>query len=361
MADTGRINIYKLKAGFSIPDPICKVPEIIELTNLSDGYDSLVWKMRNKISSTTNFTDTLTAFGKYPVSLEVYDTTGCYDIKTWILGANQKPKGITDQKDTTICSGDTIQLRTFYDPAYHYQWLPTAYVTNPAISQTGAFPAENTMYVVSIMDTSTLCGVEDTIQVKVQSIPQISYEYYYLPYGTGKVFSINSEGTIQIPLGDSIRFLIGNDQRNLKYTWENTDNLLSCINCQNPSVRVMKQSIIRLIPMDSLGCYGRLLQRDFELIPVQGKILMPTAFSPNGDGNNDMVRVQGPGLEKLIYFRVFTFSGTQIFETSNLNEGWDGTYQGRPQPAGVYFYKVKVKIYNDNQQYEKEGMVKLVK
>jgi gliding motility-associated-like protein len=113
--------------------------------------------------------------------------------------------------------------------------------------------------------------------------------------------------------------------------------------------------------MDSLGCYRQLLQRDFELIPSEGYILMPTAFSPNGDGKNDIFKVEGPGLEQLIYLRIFTYTGTQIFETTNLNEGWDGTYQGKPQPSGVYFYKVKAKIFNDSKEYEKEGALKLVK
>lgn len=361
MIDTSVFHIYKLKAGFSVPGPICNVPKIFTLTNTSEGYDSLIWKMGNKILKTTNFTDTITAYGKYPVSLEVYDTTGCVDSKTWILAANQKPKGMPNHKDTIICAGDTIPLKTFYDPAYHYQWYPEANLTQANDFQTGAHPTDNTLYRINIKDTTSFCESLDSIYINVQRVPQIDYGYYYLPYGTGDLYPINSDGKIRIPLGDSIRFLLSADQVNMRYQWENTDNLLSCLHCQSPDARAMKHTNIRLIPVDSLGCYGSLLQQNFELIPSDGYILMPTAFSPNGDGKNDIFKVEGPGLEKLIYLQIFTYTGSLIFETSNLNEGWDGTYHGKPQPSGVYFYKVKAKIFNDNREYEKEGALKLVK
>jgi gliding motility-associated-like protein len=362
MTDTASFNIYKLKADFNLPGPICDVPKIFELVNQSQGYDSLVWKMGNKVSNNLNYTDTIFNFGKYPVAIEVYDTNGCYDMKERILAANMRPKGITNQPDTTICLDDTIHLRTFFDPTYRYEWSPLLHINNYYTYNPFVYPKENTTYFVSIIDTSSLCTSGDSINIYIQKIPEISYGYYYLPYGsTGNAFNLDKTSTIRIPLGDSIRFLVTVDQPGVEFLWENSDNLLNCLICQGPVARFMKHSVVGVIPSDSLGCYSQLLQREFELIPVDGQILMPTAFSPNGDDINDIVKVEGPGLEKLIYFRIYNYTGNLLFETTNLSEGWDGKYKGKEQPAGIYFYKVKAKIYNDSREYEKEGAVKLVK
>lgn len=361
MTDTSGYNIFKLKADFNVPGPICEVPANIELVNLSTGYDSLSWKMNDHFSNEINYSDTIFDFGKYIVSLEVYDTNGCYDAREHILAANPPPAGIMNKQDTIICIGDTIQIKTHFDQKFQYLWSPSVSMKNFNKYDPYVFPTENTIYTLIVRDTITLCDTKDSVLITVQKIPEISFAYYFLPYGTDTLFNLNNTGPIQIPLGDSILFHSASDQPGVSYLWENDDNLLSCLNCNNPSVWVSKQTVVRVSPADSLACYSNLLKREFELIPVEGQILMPTAFSPNGDQINDIVKVEGPGVEKLIYFRIYNYSGNLLFETTDLSEGWNGTYGGKEQPAGVYFYKIKAKIFNDNREQVKEGMLKLVK
>ncbi|GAB2836264.1 lectin-like domain-containing protein [Ferruginibacter profundus] len=65
-------------------------------------------------------------------------------------------------------------------------------------------------------------------------------------------------------------------------------------------------------------------------------IYLPTAFTPNGDGRNDLFRGIPVGIKQFNYLRVFNRWGQLIFATSDYNRGWDGTWKGQQQPTGVY-------------------------
>jgi gliding motility-associated-like protein len=63
---------------------------------------------------------------------------------------------------------------------------------------------------------------------------------------------------------------------------------------------------------------------------------IPTAFSPNGDGLNDIFRIERYENFTLTSFRIFNRWGQLIFETSDIATGWDGTYEGREQGMGAF-------------------------
>src|SRR5690606_32206319 len=66
---------------------------------------------------------------------------------------------------------------------------------------------------------------------------------------------------------------------------------------------------------------------------------IPTAFTPNGDGVNDIFRVNmNCSVLNEFTFYIFNRWGQRIFISNNLNEGWDGTYGGQPAATGVYYY-----------------------
>jgi gliding motility-associated-like protein len=68
-------------------------------------------------------------------------------------------------------------------------------------------------------------------------------------------------------------------------------------------------------------------------------VFIPTAFTPNSDGMNDMFRVKGENLQN---FRLMVYDrwGEKIFESSNPNDGWDGTFKGNPVQNDTYVYQV---------------------
>jgi len=78
--------------------------------------------------------------------------------------------------------------------------------------------------------------------------------------------------------------------------------------------------------------------------------VLPNAFSPNGDGLNDIfIPVRRYDMVKKYHLMIFNRWGQQIFETQNIDQGWDGTYQGKPSPYGTYVYKI---IYTAYPNYD---------
>jgi gliding motility-associated-like protein len=69
--------------------------------------------------------------------------------------------------------------------------------------------------------------------------------------------------------------------------------------------------------------------------------LIPTAFTPNGDGRNDVFRVMSQGDMNVVALSVFNRFGQRVFFAENTNEGWDGTIKGAPAELGTYYYHLK--------------------
>ncbi len=72
-------------------------------------------------------------------------------------------------------------------------------------------------------------------------------------------------------------------------------------------------------------------------------IVLPNAFTPNGDGENDIYILLSRKISKLYYFNIYNRWGEKIFSTDDVKVGWDGTYKGVPQEAGTYVYVVHAK------------------
>ncbi len=77
-------------------------------------------------------------------------------------------------------------------------------------------------------------------------------------------------------------------------------------------------------------------------IDYSGSVTVPTAFSPNGDGRNDLFRVSNMGTRKLLEFRVFNRWGQEVFSTTDANKGWDGQWNGEDQEVGTYQYIIRI-------------------
>jgi len=78
---------------------------------------------------------------------------------------------------------------------------------------------------------------------------------------------------------------------------------------------------------------------------VVASVFVPNIFSPNGDGFNDVLRVRGKGIAEL-EFIIYDRWGEKVFETTDANVGWDGTYKGEPMNLAVFVYVIKGKFKN---------------
>jgi len=86
---------------------------------------------------------------------------------------------------------------------------------------------------------------------------------------------------------------------------------------------------------------------------------VPTAFSPNNDGVNDMFRARGPSL-KWILLDVYNRKGEKVFTGKELSDFWDGNYQGREAPPGVYIWRLSAGM-NSGRVVEMKGELVLIR
>lgn len=87
-------------------------------------------------------------------------------------------------------------------------------------------------------------------------------------------------------------------------------------------------------------------------------VFIPDIFSPNGDGNNDILYVRGFGFGK-IDFRIYNRWGEEVFHTADIRQGWDGTFKGKPALSGNYFYSFRAEA--GKEIIEKYGEIALIR
>ncbi|TWR25233.1 gliding motility-associated C-terminal domain-containing protein [Mucilaginibacter pallidiroseus] len=93
--------------------------------------------------------------------------------------------------------------------------------------------------------------------------------------------------------------------------------------------------------------------------PFGNGIYVPNAFTPNGDGNNDLFQIYGNAIQSAT-FTVYDQWGQLQFRANNKSAGWDGTFKGTPQPTGVYVYYLEA-VLNDGTTFKKKGTVTLLR
>ena len=131
----------------------------------------------------------------------------------------------------------------------------------------------------------------------------------------------------------------------------------NCINCQNPTTTPQKTTTY-CVTTTLNGCEAK----DSVTIIVEfscGEIYVPGAFSPNGDGENDVLFVRGSCI-KAFGFSVFTRWGEKVFETDDITEGWDGTGRERVMNSAVFVYYMNATLIDD-KQINKKGNVSLIR
>jgi len=118
---------------------------------------------------------------------------------------------------------------------------------------------------------------------------------------------------------------------------------------------------VRLIAVSKFGCADTTMLRDAVFVSPNGRLYVPTAFTPNANNMNDVFRPLGTNISRDHYIlRIYNSWGAKVFETTNPEEGWDGTLNGKPCMNGVYVWKVNVRFI-DGIDNEQKGVVHLIR
>ena len=88
-------------------------------------------------------------------------------------------------------------------------------------------------------------------------------------------------------------------------------------------------------------------------------LALPNAFTP-GNGPNNLFKILKRGIATLNYFRIYNRWGNLVYESSNIDAGWDGTYNGKPQPYDVYVYEIEA-LTSTNKLFHKAGNLTLIR
>ncbi len=143
----------------------------------------------------------------------------------------------------------------------------------------------------------------------------------------------------------------------MTYLWYFGDNDSSTL--QNPEHQYISegQYEVILITTTSNGCYSE--ATNFVTIHPDFAVYPPNAFTPNGDGENDTFIIKSTGINSY-YIRIFSRWGEIVFESDDINEHWDGSYNGKIVEPGTYVYNINYRSMID-KDYTVNGTVTVVK
>lgn len=239
-------------------------------------------------------------------------------------------------EDATICYGEQITLQA--SGGTSYSWTPTNTLTSPRQATTVAKPQDTTAYVVSVTDTQGCPKtVTDTVVINVVS-PVPAFAGNDTIVILNQPFQLNASGGV-------------------KYVWTPEDGL-DDPEIYNPTTTLNRDITYTVTVYTEEGCTGT---DNIHVRFIAGPdIYIPTGFSPNGDGKNDIFRPLPVGIVQLEYFRVFDRWGKLMYSTREYMQGWDGYFNGQPAAVGTYVWVVQGKNTNE-ETVQRKGTVTLVR
>ncbi len=269
--------------------------------------------------------------GRFPVKLVVSDIIGCQDSITRDVYVLQLK--IHSFQDTLLCISQPLAMKNVIDIIpdmdiqyrYVYSWTESApnlsdlTVQTPFLNGIGDFTDVLTVTIAGVVPDG--CPVSNTMVV--HSV-------------LGKVLS-HLTVSATIDFGTSIQLNADNE---VLYTWVPDDGSLSNPNINNPIASPSVTTTYTVYGYDGNGCMDSANITIY--VDTSAFTGIPTAFSPNNDGNNDIFKLTGSRFDRLVEMRVFNRWGEEMFYSNNKEMGWDGKFHGVPQDLGVYNYLVIV-------------------
>lgn len=277
--------------------------------------------------------------------VQTTDEYGCTDVDEVTLGSQAVNVDVPAQ--VSICEENEFSIEAVNlipDNDVSYTWTPEEYIVNGA-------DTENPTFIMNEDDILTLVvenqyGCLDTLLIPVDVLEN-------------ELDIIATANPDSIYPGESSQLEV-TLQNNYTYQWT-MGNLLDDETIYNPVATPPETTTFSVFVEDDLGC------RDTASVTVYLKtffceapfIFIPNAFTPDNDGMNDIFYVRGNAVDEL-FMAVYNRWGEKVFETNDLNTGWDGTYKGKELAPDVYGYYLQLRCLNGDEYFTK-GNVTLIR
>jgi gliding motility-associated-like protein len=327
---------------------LCSPVPVTLTANSFGSADWFIW------SDSPDFSDTLNAnVGDSVLTITPSGTTtyyviagnpGCSTIDS--IQVNFISSDLVLSANDSICQGETtLVTATNLNPSitFTYAWSPSSIIVSPSVGNTVEVQPMSSQYVYVTASASNGCVIEDSIFIAVSSIPD------------GAVIASASEYTI--PVGGTT--ILSGQPSGYFYEWVPPIGLDNP-NMQQTNAEVTSSTLYTLNVSDGICTKSdTVFIKVYEFICDEPFIFIPNAFSPNGDGENDVLYVRGPLIEKMV-FRIFDRWGEMVFETEDRLQGWDGTFREKQLDPDVYDYYLKAYCI-DGQESIIKGNITLMR
>ena len=283
----------------------------------ASGGGTYLW---NTSATTGAITISPTSTTSYTVT--VTNGNGCTDTATVGVVVNNVPIAIVSG-DTIICAGQNTILTA--GTGANYLWN-----TGATTSVISVYPTTNTSYTAIVSNGN--CSDTATINVIVNPSPTASA-------GASVTISLGSQTTLTANGGGN--YLWSNGATTQSISVSPTATTTYCVQVTNTNNCTDSSCVTVYV---DIQC---------------GDLFIPTAFSPNNDGQNDFFYVLGNCITSM-HLVVYDRWGEKVFETTDQNQKWDGIYKNKPMNTAVFVYKLEADLITGGHVSEK-GNVTLVR
>jgi len=243
--------------------------------------------------------------------------------------------------DEIICYNTQVQLNGSV-AASNFFWKPQGSLNDPKILNPVAHPPFTTNYILTATDTLG-CPKPGYDTVLVTVLPKVRAS-------AGRDTMIIAGQPLQL-----------NASGGENYLWVppialNNATIANPVASLNGSLDSIRYKVY-VTNMEGCLDSATILVKIFRTVP---KIFVPTGFTPNGDGLNDVLKPIAVGIERIEYFRVYNRWGQLVFSTTINGHGWDGKIKGKEQNSNTYVWMVKAVDYLGKPVFQK-GTATLIK
>ncbi len=289
--------------------------------------------------------------GVYPVTLTVKDAAySCTASAVKNMTILPLPKAFISSTDSLLCPDKTFTLQLKAEDAgaslisgLLSPFSPSVFTWPASNTYTLALNQSNTtIYNFSVLDSNRCESRPVKVEVQVPAVPPAVHVLTTAVIGQSLALHAPANGKYSYHWQPERRYL--NDTLSATAITSSTADITYSV-----------------IVMDEPAQCWRVQSTFSVIILPYTTIDVPSAFTPNGDGINDLIFPDGWGIRRLNYFRIYNRWGQLLFETNEYRKGWDGTFEGIPQNMDSYIYQAEVETYLETAPLKKSSTFKLIR